>query len=124
MNIINREEKEMKKTMFLIICVLFFGMILLGCSQQSISNEEIIHNDDVNQDNDVFDGVYGRFLLEDFYTFAATGSRDPAHYASDKLKVNDVLRVSASVDASALLKIEEIFNNKIFIIRMILKLNQ
>lgn len=101
----------MKKTMFLIICALIFSMILLGCSQKSLSNGEIIHNDDVNQDNDVFDGVYGRFLLEDFYTFAATGSRDPAHYASDKLKVNDILRVSASVDASALLKIEEIFNN-------------
>lgn len=55
--------------------------------------------------------AYGAFSLDDFYTFAATGSRNPAHYASDKLKVNDTLRVSASVDASALLKIEEIFNN-------------
>ncbi len=104
----------MKKLLSLLLIVIFIASFTLGCNEYSYITTTISDNQGTTLlDSNINCEAPGYFRnLNDFYTFALTGSREPSLYTDEYTQRN--VHWYPNVSSMALLKIEDLFDDKSF----------
>lgn len=105
----------MKKILSLLLIVIFITSVFLGCNGNSDITTTIPDNQGTTlPDSNINCEVSAYFRnLNDFYTYALTESRDPSLYTDELTQSN--IHWYPNVSSTALLKIEDLFDDKNFI---------